>query len=264
MDALHLLMQSLTLAQTLSCGVQQLQLQECRVTHAGATGRDSLVHLTSLSLLRVSGECCVTLPLDLICCSERLHAASCLSRLFVTPFTCAGPCVNLPLHFYALMSVALEQCRGVNDGCLLHLLSRAHSLRSLSVVECVDVTATGFSSMTCTRLCQLEIVRCANVEPDSVMAASVQMISRSLRSLNISHGRLGSLQLQQLPLLSTLILDMCGGVTPAAAAAVVGSCRLLRLLSAAGVAAFCCHEVRQERFLQLKNVTIAAGADVSA
>jgi hypothetical protein len=180
------------------------------------------------------------------------------------PFTCTGPCVSLPLHWHALTSATLEECPGVNDGFLLHMLSRAQSLYSLSVVGCSCVTATGFSSMMCTRLCQLEIVRCASVEPDVVMAASVQSISRSLCSLNISQGYLGALQLQQLQLISTLVLDMCAGVTPAAAAAVVGGCRLLKLLSAAGVAAFGCHEVRQDFFLQSQNVTIGAGADVSA
>jgi hypothetical protein len=69
-DALHLLLQSLTLAQTPSSGVQQLQLQECRVT-TGAAGRDNLVHLTSLCLLRVSGQFDVT-HYDQISCIERL------------------------------------------------------------------------------------------------------------------------------------------------------------------------------------------------
>jgi hypothetical protein len=139
----------------------------------------------------------------------------------------------------------MEECSGINDGFMLQLLSHAHSLCSLSLVACDDVTEGGFAVMVCTRLCQLEIVRCANVEPESVMAASLQLISCSLSALNMTYGHLGALKLQQLELLSTLVIDMCGGVTLAAAAAVISSCRLLQLLSAAGVAAFGSTDVRR-------------------
>ena len=56
MQDLHLLLQSLTLAQEPSHGLQQLRLQECSVAEAAAAGRDSLMHLTSLALLRMTGE----------------------------------------------------------------------------------------------------------------------------------------------------------------------------------------------------------------
>jgi hypothetical protein len=141
--------------------------------------------------------------------------------------------------------VTLEECAGINDGFLLQLLSRAQSLCSLSLVACPDVTAGGFAVMMCTQLCQLEIVRCANVEPESVMAASLQLISCSLFALNMTYGHLGALKLQQLQLLSTLVIDMCGGVGLAAAAVVISSCRSLQLLSAAGIAAFGSHDVRR-------------------
>jgi hypothetical protein len=162
-----------------------------------------------------------------------------------------GPCVNLSLHWHVLTSVALEDCQRVNDGFLLQLLSNACSLHSLSLVRCGDVTAAGFSALVCTRLCQLEIVQCAGVEPEIVMAASVQLIG-NLHALNVSYGHLGALRLHQLQHISTLIIDMCAGVAPAAAAAVVSSCRALRLLSAAGVAAFTSHDLCRESFPPIK------------
>jgi hypothetical protein len=161
-----------------------------------------------------------------------------------------GPCVNLPLHWHTLAAVTLEECPGINDGFLLQLLSRAHCLCSLSIVTCPNVTAGGFASVVCTRLCQLEIVQCGNIEPDGVMAASVNLFGCSLSAMNLSLGYCGVLNLSHLQYLTTLILDMCNDVHPAAATAVVSSCRALRQLSAAGVANFGCQEVCLELFLQ--------------
>ncbi len=154
--------------------------------------------------------------------------------------------MNLPLHWQGLVAVSLEDCPGVNDGFLLKLLSHAHSLVSFSVVGCDSVTADGFASVVCTQLCQLEIVRCAMVKPDSVMAASVHLIRSSLCALNISHGYLGALSFDHLEFISVLVVDMCNGFTSAAASAVIDSCRLLRLLSAAGVTAFASRDVRPD------------------
>ena len=56
MDALHLLLQSLVLAQTSDSGLQQLQLRDCNVVDAAALGRNGLMHVTSLVLLQMSGE----------------------------------------------------------------------------------------------------------------------------------------------------------------------------------------------------------------
>lgn len=176
----------------------------------------------------------------------------------------SGPCVNLPLHWHGLVAVTLEECPGVNDGFLLMLLSKAHSLLSLGVVRCDAVTASGFASVVCTRLCQLEIVRCAVVEPDVVMDASVRSVGRSLSALNISHARLGVLQLNHLEFISILVVDMCNGFTTTAASAVVANCRVLRLLSAAGVMAFTSLNVRHEYFRKSKRVTMCPGVDANA
>jgi hypothetical protein len=176
----------------------------------------------------------------------------------------SGPCVSLPLHWQGLVAVTLEECAGVNDGFLLMLLSKAHSLLSLSVVGCDTVTASGFASVICTRLCQLEIVRCADVDPDAVMDASVHSIGHSLTALNMSHGRLGDLQLNRLEYISILVVDMCDGFTPTAASAVVDRCRALRLLSAAGVLAFTSVDVCHEFFRLSKIVTIHPGVDANA
>ncbi len=165
------------------------------------------------------------------------------------------------------MTVTLEESSGVNDGLLLMLLSHAHSLASLSVVGCDSVTADGFASMVCTRLCQLEIMRCANVEPNSVMAASLHSTGCSLLALNVSHGYIGVLQLADFKLISVLVIDMCDGITSALACAVVASCRVLRLLSAAGVAAFASHDVRlhfEQNLNILYKVTTCTGVDAPA
>jgi hypothetical protein len=142
------------------------------------------------------------------------------------------------------VAVTLEECHGVNDGYMLMLLSHAHSLMSLSVVGCDSVTADGFASVVCTRLKQLEIVRCGMVVPDSVMAASLHSSGCSLGALNMSYGHLGALRLDHFNFISVLIVDMCDGITSTTALAVVASCRMLRLLSAAGVPAFASHDVR--------------------
>jgi hypothetical protein len=163
-----------------------------------------------------------------------------------------GSCVNLPLQWHALAAVTLEECPGINDGFLLQLLSHAHCLSSLSIVACTCVTAGGFASVVCERLCQLEIVRCDNVEPDIVMAASVSKFGCNLSAMNLSDGHLGALNLNHLQFLTILVLDMCNGVLPATAAAVVSSCRALQQLSAAGVAGFGCPEVCLELFLRAR------------
>ena len=51
----HLPVQSLLLAQTSASGLQQLQLRACSIDNEAAAGRDLLLHLTSLSLLQISG-----------------------------------------------------------------------------------------------------------------------------------------------------------------------------------------------------------------
>jgi hypothetical protein len=51
----HLPLQSLLLAQTSASGLQQLQLRACSIDNEAAAGRDLLLHLTSLSLLQISG-----------------------------------------------------------------------------------------------------------------------------------------------------------------------------------------------------------------
>jgi hypothetical protein len=57
MDALHLLLQTLALSsKSASCGLQQLRLTECNVVNMAAVGRDGLEHVTTLALLRMSGE----------------------------------------------------------------------------------------------------------------------------------------------------------------------------------------------------------------
>ena len=193
-------------------------------------------------------------------CTDSCSLSSSSSHVHFT----SGPCVNLPLHWHGLVAVTLEECPGVNDGFLLMLLSKAHSLLSLSVVRCDAVTASGFASVVCTRLCQLGIVRCAVVEPDVVMDASVRSVGRSLSALNISHARLGVLQLNHLEFISILVVDMCKGFTTTAASAVVASCRSLRLLSAAGVLAFTSLNVRHEYFRKSKRVTKCPGVDANA
>jgi hypothetical protein len=85
MEDLHLLLQSLTLAQERYHGLQQLRLQECSVADAAAAGRDSLMHLTSLALLRMTGKFYFVLfPLEFaarlifLCYSSfQGHASSC-------------------------------------------------------------------------------------------------------------------------------------------------------------------------------------------
>ena len=91
-----------------------------------------------------------------------------------------------------------------------------------------------------------------NVEPHSVMAASVNKFGCSLSAMNLSDGHLGALNLSHLQYLTILVLDMCNGVLPATAAAVVSSCRALQQLSAAGVADFGSPEVRLEIFLRAR------------
>ena len=58
MDGLHLLLQTLTLASNSASGLQQLKLTECSVVNSAAVGRDSLEHVTSLALMRMSGKNC--------------------------------------------------------------------------------------------------------------------------------------------------------------------------------------------------------------
>jgi hypothetical protein len=76
-DALHLLLQSLILAAKSGSGLQQLQLTESRVVNAAAAGRDSLEHVTSLALLRISGEYCV--QMGLVC------IIACTILVLITP-----------------------------------------------------------------------------------------------------------------------------------------------------------------------------------
>jgi hypothetical protein len=58
MDTLHLLLQSLTITQKPAIGLQQLHLRKSHVTNAASAGRDSLMHVTSLVLLQMSGATC--------------------------------------------------------------------------------------------------------------------------------------------------------------------------------------------------------------
>jgi hypothetical protein len=68
MDALHLLLQTLTLAsKSASGGLQQLKLTECSVVNTAAGGRDGLQHLTSLALLRMTGEDCCSWTIVDVC-----------------------------------------------------------------------------------------------------------------------------------------------------------------------------------------------------
>ena len=172
--------------------------------------------------------------------------------------------MTLPLHWQHLVAVHVQECSGVNDGFLLQLLSHARALCSLSVVACEGVTAGGFASIVCTRLCQLEIVQCANVEPDDVMDASARVIGGSLAAFNLSRGCLGVLQLNHLHFITVLVIDFCYGVTQAAAEAVVDECCSIRLLSAAGVAAFgCCDVLLRLHELPLVRARLTCNSDLN-
>ncbi len=160
--------------------------------------------------------------------------------------TSTGPCVKLPFQWKGLLSVHLEDCSGINDGFLLQLLSNAAELRSISVISCENVTAGGFASMACTRLCQLELVRCANVKPDIVMAASALLIGESLAAFNMSKCCLGALKLNSLHHITVLVIDNCFDVSVDSAIAVVSGCRFIKLLSAACVSSFSCPDVLQQ------------------
>ena len=174
----------------------------------------------------------------------------------------SGACVTLPVQWHTLVAADVQRCSGVGDAFLLQLLSRAHALRSLSVVGCDAVTCGGFASVACTQLQQLEIVACANVQPDDVMAASARVMAACLAALNLSRGSLGALQLHHMRFITTLLLDRCYGVTQDAAAAVVSCCRELRVLSAAGVAAFgACDVLLRLHELPLVCARLTCGGD---
>ena len=75
---------------------------------------------------------------------------------------------------------------------------------------------------------------------------------------------MGALQLNHLQFITVLVIDFCYGVTQAAAEAVLSECCALRLLSAAGVAAFgSCDVLLRLHELPLARARLTCNSDLN-